>query len=647
MNPIAEIFGPEGPLANTLKNFTARTEQREMAEMVASAIEKRDTLIVEAGTGTGKTFAYLAPSLVSGKKILISTGTKTLQDQLYKKDLPTLCAALGLDPKLSLLKGRQNYLCRHRMDLTLAQGRLPAREQVSQLHRIKDWSHHTDDGDIGEMNDIPEGSPIWQKVTSTSDNCLGADCPQSDQCFVNDVRAKAHKADIVVCNHHLFFSDMALIREGISDLLPTVDAYIFDEAHQLADIAHQFLGQSFSSGQIKNIISDTTTALESEAEDMKTEFAEFHQELNADLNELQNCFARLPSRGTWIEFANSPDVAQQITNLVNRLSVYCGHLEEIAIRGNELNRVFERCENLCVALDEMTQINPGFIQWYEVRKQSIAFHNTPLEVATSFNERIVNSNQAWIFTSATISINNEFGYFRHRLGIKEAICESWPSPFDYKNNSLLYLPTTIKEPSHPQFTQSIVENVLPVLKLSKGKAFLLFTSLSALDAAALLLRDSPYELFIQGTMSKTRLLDGFKKSSNGVLLGSASFWEGVDVKGDALSLVVIDKLPFASPGDPVIKAKISNIREKGGEPFWQYQLPHAVISLKQGVGRLIRDENDKGVLMICDPRIRTKGYGRIFLNSLPEIPTTNSITDVEMFFSASFKEHSNAESTVH
>lgn len=646
MSSIRDIFSSSGPLASSLPGYTPREQQIEMADQVSQAIEQSDTLIVEAGTGTGKTYAYLAPVIHSGKKVMISTGTKTLQDQLFKRDLPALCKALDVQPRISLLKGRQNYLCHHRLEKTLMQGRLPFKEQIDELQRIKQWSISTVDGDISELTEIPESSTIWPQVTSNADNCLGSDCDYHERCHVIEARAAAHKSDIVVCNHHLFFSDMALQREGVADLLPEVDAYIFDEAHQLAEIGHQFLGYSFSSGQIKSLLTDTLASVSAEAPEAKKNFSEFGDEISETLKNLQRFLDRLHSRGSWTDFFDHPRVSETITELVNRLAVYCGHLEEIRIRGTELQNCFERCESICIALDEMTQLNPKFIQWYEVRKNTFSLHNTPLEVATSFNERIKESHQAWIFTSATISINNEFGYFKHRLGIKKATCASWPSPFDYEKNSLLYLPQGMPQPNDAKFIPSLVEKALPVLRITKGKAFLLFTSLSALNAAAELLKNTEFNLFIQGTMPKGKLLSEFKNSRNGILLGSASFWEGVDVKGDALSLVCIDKLPFASPADPIIKAKINNIREKGGEPFWQYQLPHAVIALKQGVGRLIRDEDDRGILMICDPRLSSRNYGKIFFDSLPAVPVSRQLEDIKRFFNPA-EQNSEHEISMH
>ncbi|MDH5546014.1 MAG: ATP-dependent DNA helicase [Gammaproteobacteria bacterium] len=641
MTELSDILGPEGKLSHNISGFSFRPQQMEMAQKIQDALADRSTLIVEAGTGTGKTFAYLTPALLSGNRILISTGTKTLQDQLFNRDIPKLCEALGVSPRVALLKGRQNYLCLHRMDKTLAQGRLSFREHINQLHEVREWSYQTRHGDISELHQVPETSSLWQQLTSTSDNCLGSDCLYAEKCYVNLARANAHKADVIVCNHHLFFSDMALLREGIDDLLPTVDAYIFDEAHQLAEIAHQFLGFNFSSAQIRNLISDVTTAISEHASDMLTEFNEFHQDLTRQMLDMQKAFEALPSRGAWTEFYHLPSVSQAITNLVNRLAVYCGHLEETSVRSTELNNCFERCEKLCIALAEMTTINPAFIQWYEVRKQSISFHNTPLEIATPFHERMSNSRQAWIFTSATISVNDDFSYFRKRLGIKESENACWDSPFDYPNNSLLYLPENLPEPSHPYFGEAVINAVIPVLEETQGKAFILFTSLAALNAAAEQLKETDYELFVQGTLPKSHLLEAFIRSKKGVLLGSASFWEGVDVKGEALSLVVIDKLPFASPADPIIKAKIANIREKGGEPFWQYQLPHAVISLKQGIGRLIRDESDRGILMVCDPRLSSKGYGKMFLDSLPKMPVTRRLSEVKQFWSK-IREHEDA-----
>ena len=632
MITIEDIFESGGLLDDSLPDYSPRPQQQAMARAVEYAITERKTIITEAGTGTGKTFAYLAPSLISKRKVIISTGTKTLQDQLFFRDLPFISKAIGISPNVTLLKGRSNYLCRFRLDKALSQGRLTSREQVAQLHQIKDWSRQTIKGDVAEVSSISEGAPIWYQVTSTADNCLGSECPSTDNCFVNDARAHAHKADIVVCNHHLFFADFALQLKGVSDLLPNADAYIFDEAHQLPDIAHQFLGNSFSSGQINDLVQDTLAAIEEDAEDELPGYRELGKTLFATTTTLFNDLQKLPTRGNWSLFRHHGDVVKSITELQAQLGALCGKLEQSSARSGQIENCFERSEEICIRLNQMTEAELGFVHWYEVRKNTFAFHMTPLDVSHQIHERMTCEDKAWIFTSATLSVDNDCSYFMQRMGISESGNYRWDSPFDYQQCGIIFLPPGMPEPNTPYYTQHVIKQAMKVLEITDGKAFLLFTSLSALQQAAELMKDSPYPLFVQGNMSKRALLDEFKKSRNGVLLGSASFWEGVDVKGEALSLVIIDKLPFASPAEPVISARISHIRENGGEPFWEFQIPQSVINLKQGVGRLIRDEKDRGILMLCDPRLSSKSYGRIFLKSLPPMAVTQNIDEVSQFF---------------
>lgn len=635
MYDLAEVFGPGGSLARHLSGFKPRPAQLEMAQAVQQAIANRTTLIAEAGTGTGKTFAYLVPAIVSGAKVLVSTGTKNLQDQLFGKDLPMVRKALAVPFRAALLKGRGNYLCRYRLENTLVVRPGQSRQDIAAIESIKRWSVNTQTGDIAEVSDVSEASPLWPQVTSTMDNCLGQECPHLSDCFMVRARRNAQEAEVLVVNHHLLWADWSLKNDGFGELLPAADAIVVDEAHQFAETAAQFLGLSLGSRQLNELANDVVIEQLKDARDQPTlsKEAESLEHAVADLRLSLGADGR---RDAWSVVADETGVARDVERVRQQLERLAEVLQKAAVRGKGLESCWRRCEDLSQRLQEfLNNTQSQQVRWFELFKRHFTFNLTPLEIAGEFAKFHRNSEAAWIFTSATLSVAQGFDHFSASLGLSGAKAQSWESPFDYRNQSFFYLPEDMPEPSDRQYTAAVVKAAAPVLRASRGRAFMLFTSHSALQtAAALLPQEIDYPLFIQGSQPKGALLEAFKQAGNGVLLGTASFWEGVDVRGSALSCVIIDKLPFASPSDPVLNAKLEAIREQGRNPFGSHQLPAAVIALKQGAGRLIRSSEDRGVLMLCDPRLLSKPYGKVFLNSLPPMKRTRMLNRVEAFFQA-------------
>ncbi|MBN8740319.1 MAG: ATP-dependent DNA helicase [Xanthomonadaceae bacterium] len=605
-----------------------------MAAAVAEAMDERHILIAEAGTGTGKTFAYLVPAVTSGKRVIVSTGTKTLQDQLFHRDLPRVRQVTGARIKAALLKGRANYLCLYRLDQTHRDGRLASREQVAQLQTLRAWAGRSSSGDRNEIGEVPEDSPLWPRVTSTAENCLGADCPMFNDCFVVKARRAAQEADLVVVNHHLLFADLAIKQEGFGEILPGANAFILDEAHQIPELAGQFFSVSFSARQLQELGSDA----EAECASVTGAFAVLRDPIAATTSALRRtrlALDKLPARGAFTAVEEDRFAMAELRELQGALHALEAALASQAERSRGLTALHERAQGLIEKLDQVLDgASHDWVHWYELSSHGFALHATPLDLAPPLRNLRLQSRAAWILTSATLSVAGEFGHFARQLGLDDPVTLSLPSPFDYANQALTYLPRNLPDPSAPDYTDRVVDAVLPVLHASRGRAFVLFTSHRALRRAAERLATQPYPLFVQGTAPRHQLLTAFRASGNGVLLGAASFWEGVDVAGEALSCVIIDKLPFAAPDDPVLEARLAAMREAGGNPFVQWQIPSAVIALKQGAGRLIRDVNDRGVLVLCDPRLSTRPYGKLFLRSLPPMPVTRELADVQTFFDA-------------
>lgn len=634
----AAALGAEGPIAAKVSGFAVREAQQEMAAAVEHALENGETLIAEAGTGTGKTFAYLVPALRHDGRVIISTGTRNLQDQLFHKDLPLVRDALAPGRKVALLKGRSNYLCLQRLDRTLASGRLGHRKQVDELARVQEWSKITRSGDIAEVDQVAENSPLWFQVTSSADNCLGQDCPQLQDCHVLKARRAAQDADVLVINHHLFFADMTLKEEGFGELLPGVDAIILDEAHQLPETAGQFFGTRLSTSQFLDLSRDVITAKESEAPDSE-DLHDRAQLLQQHATSLRQLLPSETQRSPWSEVANDATVKKGVDEVSDALEKLEAVLAAQAERGKALEHCHERVKELITRWAMLTgDGGDNNVHWFETHARSLSISLTPLDIAPIFATNMARYESAWVFTSATLAVGESFDHFRTRMGLTEASLLRLDSPFDFRRHALLYHPQNMPEPQSEDYGRALIEAAIPVLNASGGRAFMLFTSYRAMrDAAQRLEGEIDYPMMIQGSLPKDELLRQFREAGNAVLLGTSSFWEGVDVRGEALSCVIIDKLPFASPGDPVLQARIDALRKKGGNPFVDYQLPRAVIALKQGVGRLIRDVDDTGVLMLADPRLLGKSYGSTFLESLPPMTRTRQIERVQRFF-----EHTNA-----
>ncbi|MDP3934228.1 MAG: ATP-dependent DNA helicase [Methylococcaceae bacterium] len=633
MTDTKQFFGDNGALAQVISGYQPRAAQLEMAEAIAKAIDDNENLIAEAGTGTGKTFAYLVPAIQSGKKVIISTGTKNLQDQLFNKDLPVIRKAMKTPFLAALLKGRANYLCTYRLTNSMTSSLGFSKEDAASLAKISSWAKRTKTGDVSEMSDVAEADPVWYQATSSIDNCLGQDCPDFAECFLVKARKKAQESEILVVNHHLLCADWSIRDNGFGELLPNAEVVIIDEAHQLADTASNFLGITVSAKQLNDLAKDSLMEYFKDATDIPA-LRTACEDLEHEVKDLRLAFGIELRRGDWQDIDNNPKLAAGMVAVKDQLQRVSDQLELASVKTKGLETCFKRADELVQQLKVILEDNSGkWIRWYETYKNTFSLSRTPLDIAGEFRAFMAQHKATWIFTSATLSVGNRFDHFANNLGLGNAATASWGSPFDFANQSLFYHPKGLPQPNDPDFIPRIVEFALPVLQASKGRAFFLFTSHRALQEAAALLRDKiDYPLLIQGSRPKGVLLDQFKDAGNAVLLGTSSFWEGVDVRGEALSCVIIDKLPFASPGDPVLKARMEAMTKQGRNPFFTYQLPTAVIALRQGIGRLIRDVTDRGVLMVCDPRLLKRSYGQIFLDSVPAMKRTRNIEDVQAFF---------------
>ncbi|ELA7920754.1 ATP-dependent DNA helicase [Vibrio alginolyticus] len=634
---IAKTFSSDGALGKAIPGFQARQPQIDMAEAVSSAIKDQTQLVVEAGTGTGKTFAYLVPALLSGKKVIISTGSKNLQEQLYHRDLPLMVNALGFYGQVALLKGRSNYLCLDRLSRQMVESHTNESDPtlLTQLVKVRAWSSETKTGDLGDCDDLPEDSMIIPTITSTNDNCLGKECPSYTDCFVLKARKRAMDSDIVVVNHHLFLADLAIKETGFGELIPEADVFIFDEAHQLPDIASEYFGQSVSSRQIHDLAKDIEIAYRTEAKDMR-QLQKVGDKLMQSAMDMRIVLGEPGFRGNWREALQSGSIKRELLRLTDSLELAIDVLKIALGRSQLLDTAFERANLIKGRIDRVCDVDiTGYSYWYDTSPRHFALHITPLSVADKFHEQIEIKQGAWIFTSATLAVSGDFKHFTDRLGLKPTKQFSLPSPFDYQKQARLCVPRYLPEPNSNGLADKLVRMLAPVIEENDGRCFFLCTSHSMMRELGEKFREVlELPVLMQGEMSKQKTLAEFMELGNALLVATGAFWEGIDVRGDALSCVIIDKLPFTAPDDPLLKARIEDCRLRGGEPFAEVQIPDAVITLKQGVGRLIRDQKDHGALIICDNRLVTRDYGGIFLGSLPPIPRTRDLDGIKAFLKA-------------
>ncbi len=618
---IESVMGAQGTLSELIPSYAPRDAQIAMAEQVMQMIESEQTLLAEAGTGTGKTFAYLVPSLLSGKKVIVSTATKTLQEQLIKKDLPTLMKACSVKGSARLLKGRDNYVCPQRLEITETVEQ-HSRQDWKKLADIREWvDNKTLTGDKAELDKVAEDDMIWRKVCARMEFCQAAECHVDTECFYPKIKQKAIDAQVLVVNHHLFCADLALREQGFGELLPDADVYIFDEAHRLPDIAAQFLGFSISRGQLEELVRDIKQAQKLEAPESKKIFDSANA-FEEHLKKLNEALGKWEKRWSWTELNEDVPFQKVMKRLLDQLELLTAELKQVVERGKQLTAVYKRCQDFSKQLkDWLNSQSENKIRWIESSQARFKFNLTPLSVAGAFSRQREEIGGAWLFTSATISVNQNFDYFAKRLGLDESETANWPSPFDYQKQAMVYHPIGLPEPRNPDYTKVCLRAAWPLLQASKGRAFLLFTSHKAMqEAKAILEQHWTGSLLVQGDQPKLTLLQKFKLQDQALLLGTSSFWEGVDVKGEALKLVLIDRIPFAPPDDPIVQAREAFLKEKGLNGFAHFQLPEAIIAMKQGAGRLIRDIEDSGVLMLCDPRLSGKGYGNMIRHALPDFP---------------------------
>lgn len=664
------IFSASGPLARAFDGYHVRHEQIEMAQAVAQAIADASTVVLEAGTGVGKTAAYLVPSLLEGGKVIVSTGTKALQDQLFHRDLPAVRAALAVPVKVALLKGRSNYLCWHHLNKANQDAMLSSRQEVKDLGTINRFIHLSPTGDKAECPTVPEHATIWPRVTSTRENCLGSECQHYTDCFVMKARREAQDADVVVVNHHLFFADLMLREEGVPELLPNAQTVIFDEAHQLPDTATLFFGDSVSSAQLLDLLRDTLATGQTQARD-GANWNEVLAPLDRATRDLRLCFGPQQQRLAHPQLGESHPLHAALLTLREALSDVREVLESQAERSPDLAQLQRRAHALMQRLSAWgtpERANEPELCWVDVGSHGVQLHRTPISVADVFRRQRLGLSdnsfapsdeaeeaqaaaqedkteeapprRAWIFTSATLAVKNDFTHFTQALGLEDAHCQAWSSPYDYPAQAMLYVPEGLPQPSAANHTEALVDAALPLIRANRGRAFVLCTSHRAVQRAADHLKKlfeeggDPFPVLRQGDAPRPTLLEDFRRAGNAVLVGSHSFWEGIDVKGDALTLVVIDKLPFAPPDDPVLAKRLELLEREGGNPFMEHQVPQAIIALKQGAGRLIRSETDRGVLMIGDVRLIEKPYGRRIWQSLPPMRRSRKVDEAVDFLAS-------------
>ncbi len=632
MTPVLRAFSSDGLLAQAIDGFLPRQAQTDMAVAVAASIEDKSALIVEAGTGTGKTFAYLIPALLSNKKVIVSTGTKNLQDQLFYKDIPLIRQALVSNAKIALLKGRANYLCRYRLaQYHQTRGQLDAQTLADFVH-VTRWATTTQRGDISELVEVPENSPIFPFITSTLDNCLAKDCPDFDDCYLVKARQNAIEADLVVVNHHLFFADMALKDTGFGELIPKADVMIFDEAHQLPDIASEYFGNALSTRQLLDLCTDVLQVYRTSLTDVK-QLGKAAERLFKNCQHFRLLFNYDPERGNWRDKLKQPKIIEHFVTIKSDLDFLYQVIKLCVSRNQAIDNCFDRVVTLLSQYDVMANVDiAGISFWYETSHRYVVLHQTPLTVADKFYQYVKASEAGWVFTSATLAVDESFTHFSQHLGLAEANTLLLESPFDYAEQSQLIVPRYLPQTNHYSRATALAELAIPLIKASHGACFMLFTSYRVLHQVAEILADKiTNPLLVQGQMGKGQLLAAFLEQPKAVLLATASFWEGIDVRGEQLTCVIIDKLPFAAPDEPLLQARCEDIKRQGLDPFQKIQLPKAVIALKQGVGRLIRDVSDKGVLVICDDRLVNRPYGEVFLKSLPSMKRSRDLAQAVSF----------------
>jgi ATP-dependent DNA helicase DinG len=656
-------FAERGALSRAFPNFEPRAGQVEMAVAVARVLEQGGVLLAEAGTGTGKTLAYLIPAILSRQRVLVSTGTKNLQEQIFFKDIPSLKEALGVSFTATLMKGRANYLCVHRLDQLNDDLAGPASHDVF-LPIIRDWAARTETGDRAELEGLPEDLPFWKEVDAAADTCLGTECPRYNDCFVTKMRQRAAASDVVIVNHHLLCADAAVRQNAYGEVIPSCPHAVVDEAHQLEDVATQYFGYSVSTYRVEDLARDIERFEESGRVDARDQ-REIGKAVEALRNHARQFFADLilaiggsgsarridsealrarSSQNTRLTETTLASVRESAGDLLGALDRTESALGLLPARspsddpGGEddqdvetfLRRTHELRDDLRFLLRAS---DPEYVFFVESRGRGVFLRASPINVATIVREVLLDKMRTTVLTSATLTVDGTFSYIRGRLGIRSAEEVRLPSEFDFRNQALLYLPPAMPDPRSPDFSLAAGRQVVEILKRSRGRAFVLFTSYATLrEVQAIAEMALDYPMLVQGTAPRTELLRQFRDTPHSVLFATSSFWQGVDVVGDALSCVIIDKLPFASPGDPVTSARIDAIRAHGGEPFEEYQVPLAILTLQQGLGRLIRHRQDRGVLAVLDPRLRTKGYGRRFIESLPPSPVVHDLAAVETFF---------------
>ena len=629
---IQDILGPDGLLAQSLQGFEYRSSQTRMARLIQESLQEETPAIVEAGTGTGKTFGYLVPLVLCNKKVVISTGTKNLQEQVYFKDLPLLKEATGLDIDAMIMKGRKNYLCLHRYHQYFAQASLLKTETQRVRKKLDKWLETTKFADRAELQWLTDKDPLWDALSSTSEQCMGPNCMYQNDCFLGRLRGKAARTRIIIVNHHLFFADMKVKKGGFGEIIPRFQVALFDEAHNIEEIATAYLGERLSTNQIIGLASDLEQAAKGLRDKDRLLLKKGINTLRISSERLRALFSGREEKGrldnhtlSVIEEGPARELRLGLKDIGEVLRNDDFQLQPLAVRTSDLDRLLEQV---------LRTRDAEWLNWYERRKKSLVLYASPLEISERMTELLYEKTRTVVFTSATLSTNGTFDYIRSRLGLRENALEGiYPSHFDFKGQSLMYIPRDLPGPGSPDFAPEAANRILDILKRTKGRALVLFTSYYNLNLVFRQLQGNlPYTILRQGDAPRSLLLEEFRLDTHSILLATGSFWQGVDVPGESLSCLIIDKLPFDSPAEPLVAARIDSIRGRGGNPFMEYQVPSAVISLKQGLGRLIRKNSDMGILSILDIRILASRYGRLFLDSLPSIPVSNELTDIDRFF---------------